>query len=247
MIIDSFDNSKPLFTPKDVIEKIEYKCDICIAAYSRHVVEHVLEKYEHEEIGHIGSCNGNLPIYYLKELNILFFMSPITSAFAGVSLQELSYITGASKFIYFGSCGILDKKYKGKIIIPNMSYRDEGLSYHYIKPSDYIEIKNHKRIEEILNKNGIDYVVGKSWTTDAIYRETVNNIEKRRKDGCISVEMESSGLQAVSDYLGIDFYTFFLTGDLLEEDWKREDLGGLKERNKQISAFDIALLIAKNI
>ena len=247
MIIDAYDESKPLLRPENVIEKIDFICDICIAAFSRHVVEHVLEKYEHEEVCYIGSCNGHIPIYYLKKLNVLFFMAPVTSAMAGGMLEEVHYTTGATKFIYFGSCGILDKKYKGKIIIPSSSYRDEGLSYHYVKPSDYIEIKNHRKIEKILSDNNIDYVVGKCWTTDGIYRETINNVEKRRKDGCIAVEMESAGLEAVADYLGIDYYTFFLTGDLLEKDWSREDLGGLKEKHKQISSFDIAVMIKDGI
>lgn len=247
MIINSYDESKPLLNPENVLEKVEFICDTCIAAFSRHVVEHVLERYEHEEVFHVGSCNGHIPVYYLKELNVLFYMASVTSAMAGGMLQEIHYICGATKYIYFGSCGILDKKYKGKIIVPSSSYRDEGLSYHYAKPSNYIEIKNHKIVEKILSDNNINYVVGKSWTTDGIYRETINNVEKRRNDGCICVEMESAGIEAVCDYLNVDFYTFFLTGDLLESDWSREDLGGFKEEIKQKSSFDVALLIAKNI
>ena len=45
----------------------------------------------------------------------------------------------------------------------------------------------------------------------------------------------------------INALPFFLTGDLLEDNWSRADLGGLKEKNKQISSFDIALMIAENI
>ncbi len=249
MIIDSFDTSKAIFRPLDVMKdkKIDYICDICISAFSRHVIEHVLEKYEHVEVGYVGTCNGHIPIYHLKKLNVLLYMSPVSSAIAGGMLEEVHYVTGATKFIFFGSCGLLDKNYRNKIIIPSESYRDEGLSYHYMKASDYIEIKNHKKIEEILKNNNIDYVVGKNWSTDGIYRETINNIEKRKKDGCISVEMESAGLEAVADYLKIDYYTFLLTGDLLEEKWDRGDLGGESEKVKQISSFDIALMIAKNI
>ena len=247
MIIDSYDKSKPLLNPENVLKKLNFICDTCIVAFSKFVVEHVLQKYNHIEIGHVGSCNGNIPIYHLTDLNVLFFISPISSASSGWTLQEVAYITGARNFIYFGSCGILDKQLKGKIIVPYKSYRDEGLSYHYVEASDYIDINNCKIIEQILKNNNIEYTVGKSWTTDGIYRETENNVNKRREDGCICVEMESAGLQAVSNYLNLNFYTFFLTGDLLEKDWSREDLGGVKEKNKQISSFDIALMIANNI
>lgn len=53
---------------------------------------------------------------------------------------------------------------KRKNVIPSVAYRDEGMSYHYAPPSDYIQIKN----------------------ADVIYRETRNHVEKR-KDKCISI------------------------------------------------------------
>ncbi|WP_300804010.1 hypothetical protein [uncultured Acetatifactor sp.] len=43
-------------------------------------------------------------------------------------------------------------------------------------------------------ENGIPYVKGKTWTTDSFYRETVNNFQKHKADGCISVEMECAAL-----------------------------------------------------
>ena len=36
---------------------------------------------------------------------------------------------------------------------------------------------------------GLPFVKGKTWTTDAVHRETRDNFEKRKKEGCISVEM----------------------------------------------------------
>ncbi len=67
-----------------------------------------------------------------------------------------------------------------------------------------------------MEKNEIPYVKGKTWTTDSFYRETLNNIEKRKNDGCISVEMECSAIQAMCNFRNIEFYTFFTSGDLLD-------------------------------
>lgn len=36
-------------------------------------------------------------------------------------------------------------------------------------------------------------VAGRTWTTDAVYRETSGKAEKLRKEGCIAVEMELAG------------------------------------------------------
>ena len=67
-----------------------------------------------------------------------------------------------------------------------------------------------------MEKNGIPYVLGKTWTTDAIYRETRGNFAKRKAEGCISVEMECAGLQAMCDFRELAFYAFFTSGDLLD-------------------------------
>ena len=54
------------------------------------------------------------------------------------------YMTGADKFILFGSAGALDKeKTKGKYVIPTEAYRDEGMSYHYAPPGDGLQEANH--------------------------------------------------------------------------------------------------------
>ncbi len=65
---------------------------------------------------------------------------------------------------------------------------------------------------------------------------------KRKADGCICVEMESAGLQAVCTYKGLDLYTFFFISDLVDgEVWENVNLGTLEEKKKQINCFEIAL------
>lgn len=41
-----------------------------------------------------------------------------------------------------------------------------------------------------LKQMGIPFKTGKTWTSDAIYRETPDMIALRRNEGCITVEME---------------------------------------------------------
>ena len=47
---------------------------------------------------------------------------------------------------------------------------------------------------------GIPHRTGKTWTTDALYRETPALVAKRRGEGCITVEMETAAFFAVSRY-----------------------------------------------
>lgn len=41
-------------------------------------------------------------------------------------------------------------------------------------------------------------------------------MEKRKSEGCIAVEMECAGVQAVCDFRGLELYNFLFSGDLLD-------------------------------
>lgn len=238
--------SKPILSPDKVYPKTaEY--DICIVTFSHSVYEKVISDHCHEVIGRASTANGDIELFLLKEYDVLFYMSPIGSAVASTIMQEVSHIAGAKKFIFFGSCGLLDEKARDMIIIPDEAYRDEGLSYHYMQPGEYVAIRNHSILEQIFSDNSITYITGRTWTTDAIYMETIDKTQRRKKDGCLCVEMEASGLQAVSDYLNTQLYIFFFSGDILSDEWDRADLGNHHEKAKQLNCFDLALLVAKNI
>ena len=64
-----------------------------------------------------------------------------------------------------------------------------------------------------LEKLGIPYTVGKTLTTDAMYRETSEMIELRRNEGCITVEMETAAFFAVSKYYDIPLAQLLYAGD----------------------------------
>lgn len=248
-IINSFDNnSKPLIDVGSFYGASRYYADVCIVTFSHHVKKMFLKKYKAKKVATSGTANGEIDIYLFKvqDKKLLFYMSPIGAAVAAAVMHEVHYVTGVTKFVVYGSCGVLDnEKCKGKLIVPIASYRDEGLSYHYMEPSDFIEIKNARKLAQLFDKKQYPYVLGKSWTTDALYMETANKVLARKNEGCISVEMESSGLQAICDFYGYELYTFFFGADLFEgECWSKSKLGGNIERDIQKATFDIALQIA---
>lgn len=46
--------------------------------------------------------------------------------------------------------------------------------------------------ETVLGRRGVPFVRGKTWTADAIYRETPAKVAARRAEGCVTVEMEAA-------------------------------------------------------
>ncbi len=167
-------------------------------------------------------------------MEIVFYLSSIGACLAGNDIIEMEWQTGVKNFII-----------NGKYIIPTQAYRDEGMSYHYAPPADYMEIKNSERLAEIFEALRLPFVKGRIWTTDAPYRETKTAVEKRKKDGCLAVEMELAGVQAVCDFHEIELYSFVMTGDVL--DGEEYDLEGLEEANHCLDNFIIAVKIAEII
>lgn len=240
-----FDGETPaLFKPADFYGKYEKVCDKCVVTFSDDVVRHALERFDCERL----ACR--MPIYTLdyKGEKIAFFMSIIGAAGAGTAIEDANCFTGATKFFMFGSCGSLDREIsEGKLIVPTAAYRDEGLSYHYAPPSDYIEVKNANSVSAFFTQRGVPFVTGKTWTTDAIYRETAGKAKARRAEGCVAVEMECAGAQALCDFRGWEYYDFLFAGDVLHEDTWDARILGAGELDYQLKYFLLALELAASL
>jgi uridine phosphorylase len=140
---------------------------------------------------------------------------------------------GAKKILLFGAAGSLEKNITdGHIIIPTAAYRDEGTSYHYVsaESGDFIEIKTANQLSKIFSEMGISAIEGKTWTTDAIYRETYKNKTLRKNDGCITVEMECASVMAMAQFRKVDAFQFLYTADNLDcERWEPRLLGNIPQ------------------
>ena len=158
----------------------------------------------------------------------------------------INWKTGADKFIMFGSCGSLDpEQTTGRFIIPTESYRGDGASYYYAPASDYIDIKGREKLESIFTELKVPYVKGRVWTTDSMLRETKGLVAKRKKEGCIAVEMELAGVQALCDFYGLELYNFLEAGDVLAD--SGYEVEALPAANHDLGKFYIALDIAVRI
>lgn len=222
--------------------------DRCLVLFSLRLYEHLLATFPCEKIGEICSCNGNRPIYKFtyKGAELGFYLTMIGSACAGSNVEEAAWITGAASFVMFGSCGSLDREQTaGRFILPTHSYRGEGCSYYYAPPADYIAIPNSGKMAELFTELHIPFVQGRVWTTDSMGRETRALVARRKAEGCIAVEMELAGVQAVCDFHGYQLYNFLEAGDVLGEN--HYEIEGLHAANHDLGKLYIALEIARRI
>lgn len=249
MITDSFDvKTPPIPKFSSFYGEQKHLVDTCVITFSKEIYDRVLATFDCKKIAVLTTCNGDVPIWKFTHdgMETGFYLSMIGSAMAAQCCIESNWLIGSTKYIMFGSAGNLDAEATaGKFIIPTHAYRDEGMSYHYAPPADYIEIKNHTRLAEIFDGLGLPYIEGRVWTTDAFMRETVGLTALRRSEGCVAVEMELAGVQAVCDFHGLELYDFLSAGDVLSENEYRVE--GLSQANHSMDKFYIALEIAKRI
>ena len=249
MITDCFDaESSPIVTLEAFFGPKRKLLDKCLVLFSTQLRAALLERFECRLVAEVDMCNGNIPIWAFdyKGETIAFYLSPIGSSSAGAEVVKANHLTGAEKFIMFGSCGSLDSgRTAGRFILPMEAYRGEGLSYYFAPPQDYIEIRTAGRLAEIFTELKVPFVQGRVWTTDSMLRETVNLVNRRKDEGCIAVEMELAGVQAVCDFYGWEVYDFLAAGDVLTEgDY---EIDGLSGANHDLDKLWIALQVAERI
>ena len=249
MIIHDFDPKTPSMIDMEAFYGPQkHLVDKCLVLFSKEIHDGLLGRYDCTVIGHIGACNGNTPIYSfsLDGEPMAFYLSAIGSALASGFCYEVHWQTGARSFVMFGSCGSLDgAATRGRYIVPSSAYRGEGASYYYAPPADYIAIRNADRVAAVFDELRAPYVQGRVWTTDSMLRETVGLVKRRKEEGCIAVEMELAGVQALCDFYSLELYNFLEAGDVLAE--SGYDAAGLHSANHDLGKLRLGLEILKRV
>ena len=207
--------------PRDVPEH-------CVICFFKEVIEKVVVGQQAKVVVHNRWEDGPHPIYEITyhDQRLAFFHPGVGGAIAAGLLEEaIAY--GCRKFIVCGGCGVLQKDIAvGHLIVVSSAVRDEGVSYHYLPPSREVQAPQTgaATLTATLGRRGIPYRVGKTWTTDAPYRETAAKIAARKGEGCLTVEMEAASLLAVAQFRDV------LLGQVL---YGGDDLSGNEWDNRR--------------
>jgi uridine phosphorylase len=144
---------------------------------------------------------------------------PIGAPGAAIAVEELA-ARGTELFIGVGTAGALDGRLAaGDLVVCSAALRDEGTSHHYAPPEPFAfpDPALTARLREAVPTAAY----GPSWTTDAPYRETSEEIAKYRAEGILTVEMEASCLFTVARTMGVPAAAAFVVSDVLHgEQWE---------------------------
>lgn len=222
-ILEFDENKEAVIEPGKILEPIDIP-EHCVLAIFKEVIDKPFGNKDVKPIHQIQSELGSLPIYEIKvnDKRLAVTHPGLGAPFAAAMLEELIAL-GCRKFIACGGAGVLQKDIvRGMVVVVNSAIRDEGTSYHYLAPSREVNAnpKVIGVIEEVLQKHKMNYLVGKTWTTDGYYRETKDKITLRKSEDCLTVEMEASALLAVSQFRNVEFGQILCAGDDVSgEEW----------------------------
>ncbi|MWG36349.1 nucleoside phosphorylase [Halomarina oriensis] len=193
-----------------------------VVCYSRSLMTSLMERHAGETVGHyygdlyaFDETDGRVGV-----LGNFGIGAPTTA----MLIDEL-VADGVGTFLSVGIAGGLDHDVEmAEFVVCDRAIRDEGTSHHYVAPGRWATpdetLTTH--LTEFLDERDDPYHVGPSWTTDAIYRETVAEVERYAAEGVLTVEMEASAVFAVAEARGVDAASMFVVSDYLgTEEWDR--------------------------
>ncbi len=208
------------------------------------VLQELVDAGELTRLGDLRSEIGMHPVYSYNKYQkpVVVFHPGVGAPLAAGFLEELIAV-GVTKYIACGACGVINREIEpGHPIILTSAVRDEGTSYHYLEPAR--EVKPHLKAVEALEKtfkeNNFRYLMAKTWTTDAIYRETKGRRMNRVAEGCDVVEMEAAAFFAVAQFREIVFGQVVYAGDLVvPEGWDSREWYQRKDARRLL--FELAV------
>lgn len=234
-----FDDNRTAKIEPTACAKHSLSCDKLIITFFPEVLDKLLNS---GMIVHEDTIPGEnvITLYRFADNNVLIMLGAVGCPSCAGNL-DLLHAMGINKVMFCGGGGVLDKDIEvGQLLVVEGAIRDEGFSYHYLKPSRYVYNNKDviKKITARLEEKNVSYIKGLTWTTDAIFRETSERIERRKSEGAKIVEMEQAGCLAVAQCRGFSYGALIYGGDDVSSDeWDQR-----KWRSREGIRYDLVML-----
>jgi purine-nucleoside phosphorylase len=148
-------------------------------------------------------------------------VGPLVGAPYAAMVVDSLWAWGVKTILFFGWCGAISRRVKaGDIILPESAMVDEGTSGHYCDPSCRVALPSRPLAHQArlaLQHHGTPFHEGAVWTTDAIFRETVEKVKHYQAKGALAVEMELSAVFTVAGFRKIEAAGMLVVSDELSD------------------------------
>ena len=124
--------------------------------------------------------------------------------------MEMLIAWGVKEFVSIGTAGAIAPNLQiGDLVGCDRAIRDEGTSHHYLPMERYSYPTDGGQFAKKFQR------IGTTWTLDAFFRHTREEIAAYQKEGVLTVDMEASALFAVGQTRGVRVGAGFVISDLL--------------------------------
>ncbi|MFA7107074.1 MAG: nucleoside phosphorylase [Candidatus Izemoplasmatales bacterium] len=243
-------NEEGIITAKEMFEsrgisKLATDINTAVIFFDNNPSEEILK--DSKEFFSFVAASSVLKQYIYKEKIVLAY-SPLGGPAAGGLVEELIAF-GVKRFIACGSSGLISDFPTDHFLLVTKAIRDEGLSYHYLEPSVFVDLDYNlnQEIESKLKGKNLKYIEGITWTTDAFYKETAKRMMIRKNQGAVAVEMECASIAAVCKFRNIPFSQILYFSDIVkQEGWSSflDSRASIKEMINKV-VLDIACDLKK--
>ena len=124
---------------------------------------------------------------------------------------------GVEEFMLFGMIGGFSKNIAiGDVTFPEKVYAEDGVSFHYGLPKEYIENpcpEIYSDMFDYFKDKGHNCTNENMVTSVAVFRQTFEKEEQWRQKGLVGVEMEAAGFLATCKFLNVPHYAVFFCSD----------------------------------
>lgn len=219
---------------------------VCILDPDGDIVDYLLRSGK-AKLNNCWACyHTSLYAFTQDDIELGIIGCVVGSSFA-VLIAEQLFVSGCELLISVTSSGVI-KKVRDSVsyILIKEAIRDEGTSYHYL-PENRPAVINKSllaSLENSLVKRSPHIAIGRSWTTDAPYRETSSAIENMKAGDVDVVEMEAAALYAFAEVKNKKIICFaHITNSMAQkgEDFEK----GLE--NGSIASLEIVSRTAKQL
>lgn len=149
--------------------------------------------------GKFKHYNCEADIYVNEEKGYCYVTGFGVGAPAMAMAVEVLIALGVKELTLIGIAGSLQPEVlAADLVVCDGALADEGISAHYV-PEEFLtpSAALNKKLCAVLDKEGLPYHIGPTWTTDAIFRETAQEVAHYQKKNILTVEMEASAFFAI--------------------------------------------------
>lgn len=211
------DNSRPVITAAEQICSAHRGCHLhlpqtAIIFFMGGGTAYLTENYAARELPELFPCFLNRrPIWEMDHLPACFLHGGSGAPQAADTVETLA-ILGVKNIIAVGMFGAFSPLVQpGEIVLPEKALVEEGTSLHYYGEIEASrpDAELHRAAASLLKKRTYPIV-----STDAVYRQTFLKEQLWREKGAVGVDMETSAVFSVSQYLGVKAAALLMASDL---------------------------------